>query len=290
MMQHPTLIPASDTGRGLAILQRQGHLGLNGAFTSQDIAELTRELQRVVALHQRVPLTWMEASVADYGEGWVFQEQLWRRSPRLADWLLEGPPAQLVCRMLQRLDVWLLRDQTYFKRAGSEATGWHQDGTFIPVDALRSLTMWIPLSLIGPEASPMHYHDASHTTCQLQPFSESGLDFDGLLEHWLAASESVSVYDCLEPGDCLIHDTWCLHGSPQHRQRQARLAFVVVYGYGEGCLATTHSLNSCGPLLRDEALLLRRAIADACFPDMEEGAWIPGLDTPMVRVSGRILT
>ncbi len=289
-MQRPTLIPASTGAHGLATLQSQGHLGLQGAFTPRDIAELTEELQRLVSLPQGVSLPLMEASVADYGEGWVFQEQLWRRSPWLADWLLEGPPAQLVCRMLQRLDVWLLRDQTYFKRAGSEATPWHQDGTFIPVDALRSLTMWIPLHPIGPDASPMHYRDASHTSCQLQPCSESGLDFDGLLEHWLAASESVSVYDCLAPGDCLIHDTWCMHGSPQHRQHQSRLAFVVVYGYGEGRLATHHSLDSCGTLLRDQALLLRRANADACFADVEEGAWIPGLDTPIVRVSGRILT
>ena len=72
-MQRPTLIPASTGAHGLATLQSQGHLGLQGAFTPRDIAELTRELQRVVSLQQAVPLPLMEASVADYGEGWVFQ-------------------------------------------------------------------------------------------------------------------------------------------------------------------------------------------------------------------------
>ena len=283
-MRRPTLLPATALDEARDLLAQQGHLGLRGAFAASSIAALGQILggneQQPAAPRQP-----MEASVCAYGEGWDFREQLWRRSSWLADWLLEGQPAQLICTLLQRSDVWLLRDQTYFKTPGSEPTPWHQDGTFIPVDGLQSLTLWIPLNPIGRESSPMHYLDRSHRGCQLQRERRDGLDFDAQLHDWIAEAQPVSVYDAMQPGDCLMHDTWCLHGSPQHRDRHDRLAVVVVYGYGEGVLRLDHCLSSCGPLLRDQARLLRGANAGSCFSGLVHGDAVPGLDNPYLRVS-----
>lgn len=287
MIQRPKLMPADTAVQAGAALQQRGHLGLKGVFAVEDIASLASEIQQVSGSHGSGSQALMETSVCEYGQGWVFQEQLWRRSSWLAQWLLEGPPARLACNILGRCDVWLLRDQTYFKQPDSEPTPWHQDGAFIPVDGLQSLTLWIPLNPIGPGASPMHYLDGSQRGCQLQPCDHEGLAFEAVLEAFAATTQSVSVYDTLEPGDCLAHDTWSLHGSPRHRQRDSRLAFVVVYGCGEGRLAPQRSMNSCGPLLRDQARLLRLANAESCFPGLDDGAWVPGLQTPFVRIAVR---
>ena len=282
-MRRPTLLPVTAVDEARALLADQGHLGVCGAFTPEAIAALHVAVrgdgQRLGKAEQP-----MEVSVRDYGEGWDFREQLWRQSSWLADWLLEGPPAALVSRLLQRTDVWLLRDQTYFKTPGSEPTPWHQDGSFIPVDGLQSLTLWIPLNPIGPQSSPMHYLDHSHRGCRLQREQRDDLDFEGQLSDWVAAAEPVSLYDAMQPGDVLMHDTWCLHGSPRHQDQIDRLAVVVVYGYGEGVLALDHSLASCGPLLRDQARLLRQANADACFPGLAQGSSLPALSNPFVRV------
>lgn len=284
MILRPPLLSASALGDGRKLLHERGHIGLQGVFTRGSISCLAEALSGLVRLPLQGSRPEMEAAVSDYGQGWVFQEQLWRRSAWLADWLLEGPPAQLVCRILQRQDVWLLRDQTYFKWSGSEATPWHQDGTFIPIDGLQSLTLWIPLNPVGADASPMHYLDGSHRACELQPCRDEALDFDQALQRLQTMPRPISKYDRLMPGDCLIHETWCLHGSPVHRQRDARLAFVVVYGYGEGQLVKSHGLNGCGRLLRDQASLLRQANASSCFPGLADEDLVPGLATPMVRV------
>lgn len=286
VIQRPRLLPAESAAhQGGAVLRARGHLGLKGVFPPGQIAALERAIQQVSEVHGSGSQPLMETSVCEYGQGWVFQEQLWRRSPWLEQWLLEGSPARLVCTILSRSDVWLLRDQTYFKRPGSEATPWHQDGTFIPVDGLQSLTLWIPLHPIAPGASPMHYIDGSHLSCQLQPCGHEGFDFAAVLSEAMAAAQPLSLYDALQPGDCLVHDTWTLHGSPQHQHQDSRLAFVVVYGCGEGQVAAQHGMTSCGELLRDQARLLRQANAQSCFPGLHNGDWAPGSATPFVRVT-----
>ena len=58
----------------------------------------------------------LEASVRQYGQEWDFRENLWKKQAPIRDWLLEGEPAQLAADLLGTSQIWLLRDQTYFKR------------------------------------------------------------------------------------------------------------------------------------------------------------------------------
>lgn len=283
-LRRPQLLEPDALSPARSSLRDRGHLGLRGLFPRSEIAQLRSQLEQLTAPVALMPSPGMDQDVGAYGAGWSFREQLWRRSPWLESWLLEGPPAIWIQRLLDRHDIWLLRDQAYFKHPGGEPTPWHQDGTFIPVDGLQSLTLWIPLTAVDAAASPMHYVDGSQRSCALQV--GGGLSFEtGLQEQASEASpQAVAVYDRLAPGDCLMHDTWTLHGSPSHRAPHPRLAYVVVYGYGDGSLADQHALNGCGPLLRDQAALLRRSNQRSCFPELTTGDPVPGLSTPYLRV------
>jgi len=283
-IRRPELLDPGDLASARSSLRDAGHLGLRGLFPRAEIAQLRSQLERLTAPAASACSAGMDREVGAYGAGWSFREQLWRSSRWLEGWLLEGPPAIWMQRLLNRNDIWLLRDQAYFKLPGGEPTPWHQDGTFIPVDGLQSLTLWIPLTQVNADASPMHYIDGSQRSCALQV--EGELSFEAGLNEQAAASPSlpIAIYDRMASGDCLMHDTWTLHGSPPHTAAHPRLAYVVVYGYGDGQLADHHSLSCCGRLLRDQAALLRRVNQRSCFAELFTGDAVPGLATPYLRV------
>ena len=235
----------------------------------------------------------LEENVNSYGEGWVFSENLWRYSPRLLRLLTRGPLAAVAQHLFANVfgsaqHLALLRDQTYFKNPGSESTPWHQDGTFLPLPSIKSLTFWIPFMDIDTTLSPMHYVDFSQKRCWLGDFSsqdESSVDnFYSFYDYFLQGSEEITAYDDVVKGDILVHDSWTLHGSPPHAGSKTRLAMVVVYFIANGDVNICPTIRMINKVNTSQARSLRVLNESLLFPGMD-GLKLSSSNsrTPLVR-------
>lgn len=235
----------------------------------------------------------LEENVSSYGEGWTFSENLWRYSPRLLRFLTRGALAKIARHLFENVFgsakyLSLLRDQTYFKNPGSESTPWHQDGTFLPLPGLKSLTFWIPFMDIDATLSPMHYVDCSQERCWLGSFSsddEQKVDnFYAFYDYFLQSSEEITAYDNVAKGDILVHDSWTLHGSPPHTGSKSRLAMVVVYYIANGDVDICPSIRMINDVNTSQARALRFLNESLLFPGMN-GLKLSSSNsrTPLVR-------
>jgi len=229
-------------------------------------------------------VTSVEAGVMGYGKGWRFRENLFFQEPILKRWLLEEEPAQLAANLIGTDEVWLLRDQTYFKTPGSENTPWHQDALFIPVEGCCFLTLWIPLTPIDKEEdSPLEYWIDPYPTCHLLKDSTSMNDHLDLAEEWKELGWEKRTTHGLTIGSCSYHGGWTIHGSSTHSGKTERKAFVVVYGYNEGKLKLSPTFGACPEGLRDQAHMLRATLHESCFQHLNDGDPVPSHHNPWIR-------
>ena len=226
----------------------------------------------------------LETSVLEYGQHWDFRENLWRQSPELECWLLEEEPAQLAADLLNSDKIWLLRDQTYFKPPGSEHTPWHQDALFIPVEGCDFLTLWIPITpILNQSDSPLEYWQPPNPSCHFLQGGSAIDSFHGYQQVWQREDwQHISTLG-LQPGDCSYHDGWTVHGSEGHHADVDRLAFVAVYGCGEGTLSLAPSMGHAPSSLRSQVQLLRQGLHQSCFQGLMEGDPVPGHHNPWIR-------
>ena len=228
----------------------------------------------------------LESSVRSYGQNWDFRENIWKSSEALELWLLEEEPAQVAADLLGTDQVWLLRDQTYFKRPGSERTAWHQDAMFMPVRGCNFLTLWIPFSAINHASdSPLEYWSPTVPACHLLEGGSAESSFMSYRSYWQHQGWAHTSTLGLQPGDCSFHDGWTLHGSDVHYAKHDRLAFVAVYGCGEGQLELAPPMPHAPDSLRDQVHLLRKGLHQSCFEELMEGDPVSSHHNPMIRCS-----
>lgn len=258
----------------------------NGFCEASKIAEIAALIESLVAAtHTSSEPSGVEVSVRGYGTKWTFMENLCRRSQRLQRWLLEEEPAQLAQTVMQTSDLWLLRDQTYFKEPGSEHTPWHQDALFIPVDGCEFLTIWIPLTPIAHQQdAPLEYWLSPHPATHWLPGGSHKHQFAQLPNSWRAEGWQHQSTQGLNPGSCSFHSGFTVHGSGRHTAPDARKAFVVVYGCGEGQLKLKPPMGGCPTELRDQVWLLRSVLQTSCFAGLEEGDPVPCFQQPWLRL------
>lgn len=263
--------------------------GLDRGFCEPSrIQCIESELDHILALRrmeQESSESNIEHQVSRYGEGWIFQENLWKESNALKRWLLEGEPAQLVAKLTGSAEAWLIRDQTYFKLPGSEHTPWHQDALFIPIENCETLTLWIPLtSLRSAKDSPLIYWkepaEACHFIEQMNQLALHNLQRQNWLEHGWKQVTTIN----LELGDCAHHRGWTVHGSDPLTGSMARKAYVVVYGLGEGNISVTPPMSACPNGLRNQAWMLRRGLQQICFGGLPDGTPVPTHHNPWILV------
>ena len=263
-----------------------GWQGIVRSFCSRSkLALITEHLtDSSLASNSKASETALETSVHEFGRHWDFRENLWESSPLLEQWLLEEEPAQLAADLFSSDKVWLLRDQTYFKPPGSEHTPWNQDVPFIPVEGCSFLTLWIPLTpIVSSCDAPLEYWQASYPCCHLLDGGASKRSYRRYEQEWQEQNWTHLTTEGLLPGDCSYHDGWTLHGSKGHTGTKDRLAFVAVYGCGEGLLRLCPVMNLAPTSLRSQVQLLRQGLHRSCFEGLEEGDPVPGHHNPWIR-------
>ncbi len=129
--------------------------------------------------------------------------------------------------------VRIYHEQVLFKPPGADASFWHQDMYFWPLETDRSLGTWMPLTDVSEEMGALRYARGSHRLGDLGQHSideASEAFFDSVIaENGLEAVQLPAV----GAGDLCVHNGWIIHGAAANRSDRMREA-VVVTMYPDG--------------------------------------------------------
>jgi len=129
--------------------------------------------------------------------------------------------------------VRLYHDQALFKEPGGGLTPWHQDGYYWPIDASKSVTMWMPLIDANEQMGTLRFASGSHKTGHLDdlPISDESQE---IFENFISEKAySVTPVGSLHAGDASFHNGWTLHAAQGNNSTVMREAFTIIY-YADG--------------------------------------------------------
>eukprot|EP00285_Hemiselmis_virescens_P006410 CAMPEP_0173401690 /NCGR_PEP_ID=MMETSP1356-20130122/51640_1 /TAXON_ID=77927 ORGANISM="Hemiselmis virescens, Strain PCC157" /NCGR_SAMPLE_ID=MMETSP1356 /ASSEMBLY_ACC=CAM_ASM_000847 /LENGTH=273 /DNA_ID=CAMNT_0014361887 /DNA_START=11 /DNA_END=832 /DNA_ORIENTATION=- len=131
--------------------------------------------------------------------------------------------APLMAELMGSRTVRLFHDQLLIKEAGTESwnTHWHSDQPYHDIDGKQTISVWIPIDYV-PRESSLEFVAESH----LKPYYMPRSFVDNGAKWWPEGSGLEEVPDInadraafpirgwdAHPGDALMHNFNCLHGS-----------------------------------------------------------------------------
>ncbi len=198
----------------------------------------------------------------------LLDTSVWRRSPVLANFALNGILPQIANELLGAPSVRFYDDQMFIKEGGAvDRAAFHQDISYFHLDGDVGCVFWIPLDVVRKGSGRIGYIPGSHNWLQMYKpnIFVSEMPFPGSvgieMPHIEANPEAYDVqYLDADPGDILVHHFLTIHGSEGNRTGNRRRAFSLrycdgdtAYRYRPGApLQPLHKLNAKdGDLLDD---------------------------------------
>ena len=171
-------------------------------------------------------------------DGGYYVEYLSRSAPRLAALLAESALPAVARELLGCDEVVFWRDEIHYKHAasGGNATPWHHGAGSFPFKGEDALTLWLPLTDVGPDDGPLLTVADTHrdTSFRYRPPTRCAAteddgsvyrtipDFDAL------AAEGRCRIDrwTMRAGTALGFHPYTVHGSGPNRGGAPRIAYV----------------------------------------------------------------
>ncbi|KAJ7548185.1 hypothetical protein O6H91_07G001400 [Diphasiastrum complanatum] len=150
---------------------------------------------------------------------------LWQRHETMHKFIHESPAAQIARRMMRGKHVRLFYDQLFVKEPGTlSVTPWHNDHSYWQLKGEQIISVWLALDSIS-ESVCLNYVKGSHKWKLMHRISSFSGDQD---RYKSSSSESLpdvpdidAMHDKvellrwkMEPGDCLVHHSFSIHGAP----------------------------------------------------------------------------
>jgi ectoine hydroxylase-related dioxygenase (phytanoyl-CoA dioxygenase family) len=161
----------------------------------------------------------------------------WRTHPEFDQFIHYSPVAEMAGRIMRATKANLFLQEIMLKDAGTDTpTPWHSDMPFFPMEGGQTCTVWIPLDPIRRE-NGIEYVRGSHRWGKAflpldmpDPRQHYGVDVSPFAP--LPDIESHrNDYDIItwdmEPGDCIVHHGYAVHGAPGNSSKQPRRVFIV---------------------------------------------------------------
>jgi hypothetical protein len=110
------------------------------------------------------------------------------------------------------------------------ATPWHQDAAYrSPSQHFEELTFWMPLQDVDEASGCMQFVPGTHIGTVLPHRSPNANTKSHSLECSEIPSADTVVSIPMHAGDCSIHSSRVLHGSPANRSDVPRFAYILVF-------------------------------------------------------------
>lgn len=212
--------------RLIEAFRRDGHVLVRGLASASEMAtcrpHIARVLDAVAARRDR------QGRVDDYGRLFTQVTNLWRIDDAVRAFVFARRFAAVAARLMGVAGVRLYHDQALFKEPGAEATPWHVDDYYWPLDTAHTVTMWMALVDVPPEMGPMSFVSGSHLALwRTGPISEEG---SARLEREIALRGfPISSGTGLRAGDATFHSGRALHSAGPNRTSSRREIFTVIY-------------------------------------------------------------
>ncbi|KAL3698540.1 hypothetical protein R1sor_012616 [Riccia sorocarpa] len=200
--------------------EEDGATVLRGFFSSEWIEQL-----RVAAEENlKNPGPLCDESVKPGEPGRFHDDQfLWMRYEVMKRFIFESPAAEIATRMSRANQMRLLHDHLIVKEPGTQTTTpWHNDHSYWPLKGNQIISVWLALDYV-PKSSCVQYVKGSHRWQLLHKLNT----FSGEAERYKAMAELPPAPDIdsmsdrvellswdLVPGDCLVHQSFSVHGAP----------------------------------------------------------------------------
>ena len=185
----------------------------------------------------------------------------WREVPEYEELLFRSPVAEFAARLMRATKANLVLQDVVMKEPGAEMPSpWHHDVPNQPLEGDQSCSVWIPLDPIrrengieyvrgshrwGKAFLPLDMADPeAHYGADLSPYEQMP-DIDAHREDYEILSWE------MEPGDCIVHHGYALHGAPGNTSPWRRRTFIARFAgddvryYGSRHLKTVPDYPHC---------------------------------------------
>jgi hypothetical protein len=249
----------------------RGHVLLPNLISQAEIDAYRPHILEAVERHQDHNLS-TEQLMQARRDNWIYIDNLWSLDRVTGRLILAPRFAKVAAELLDVDAVRLYRNQVIFKHPGAVRTPWHQDAQFFPMDAKKTVTLWLHLVDVTSEMAMMIFADGTHR--YRRSLGNTGRDEDEMREF------AESLFDRGYPlnacryynaGDAEFIDGWNLHCTTDNDGDHTRESLVAVY-YPDGTrLGFPREVASDAPILDRMAENARRQTRQTCFPGLQPG-------------------
>lgn len=103
----------------------------------------------------------------------------------------------------------------------------------IPIDASKTITMWMPMVNVSEEMGALQFASGSHRGGYLDDLPISDESHEVFEEYIRDNGYSIASSGDLNAGDASFHSGWTLHAAPGNHSDTLREAFTIIY-YADG--------------------------------------------------------
>jgi ectoine hydroxylase-related dioxygenase (phytanoyl-CoA dioxygenase family) len=219
--------------------QRDGAVVVRGLASADQLAELERGIERVLA----DPSDRFLVASPDTDTGRFVEDFCnWQRIAEFERFIRTSRAAEVAAALMRSTTVRLFHDHTLVKEPGTrQRTPWHQDQPYYNVDGTQNCSMWLPVDPV-PRSSTLEFVAGSHRGPWLMPrtfvddqarwFPEGSLqelpDVEGDLGRDPDSHRILGW--ALEPGDAVFFHMLELHAAGgvdgPHRRRAFSVRFL----------------------------------------------------------------
>ena len=173
-----------------------------------------------------------------YGKAFLQIMNLWRRDPKVAEFVLARRFAEVAARLLGVERVRMYHDQALYKEPGGGPTPWHQDQYYWPLDTTETITMWMPLVDITRDMGMLDFASGSQADGRVNS-TEISDDSERLFDDVVKAKGyDVTEQTAMRAGDATWHQGWTIHrAGPNQSPDTTREVITVIY-FADGARVT----------------------------------------------------
>ena len=256
--------------------RRHGHVVVSQLLPPDEVIA-ARPALFATAKREREKLNDYERSVGASGSRFVYD--LREIDSVVWQFIASSRLAQMATELLDTYSVRILHYNCFFKPAGGQPTPWHQDYLFIPLEAEKLITAWVPLVNLTPEMGLLRFASGFYET-KTADFSKVNQCSSLELKQKLAElGLQLTTVGNMVVGDVSFHSSLTLHGAPGNYAEQMRAAVAISYYADDACIQDPKQANSPASL---GAIAYRQHFLREYFPNLQPGDLAQTPEHPIV--------
>ncbi|WP_426746424.1 phytanoyl-CoA dioxygenase family protein [Myxococcus faecalis] len=263
------------TAKDIADYHENGAVLIRNVLSAEAVGAFVEALDAVLARQTQTQRIGPNAVFVKQG-GSLFFEFLSRDLPFFAGFLKQSAVASVVSQLLELDEVQFWRDEVHYKESGSSSNGtpWHHGIASIPFKGEQTPTVWLPMTAVSEDASPLQTIAGSHRhqsvryrpptrreTTALNRGYEDTPDFDTLITE---GGLEVQTWTA-QAGDAVIFHPYTVHGAPPNVSGRRRIAYVSRW-MGEEALYQPDEYSTVDPWLDPATMIVDGRPSRTWFP------------------------